>query len=73
MAKGNAQVGQAAPAEPPLQVLEGTIERFTYQNPENGYTVARLQPKGKAYEVTAVGTLAGAAVGELVRLRGYWR
>jgi len=73
VAKGNAQVGQAAPAEPPLQVLEGTIERFTYQNPENGYTVARLQPKGKAYEVTAVGTLAGAAVGELVRLRGYWR
>jgi len=59
--------------QPPLQVLEGTIERFTYRNEENGYTVARLQPRGKPYEVTAVGNLAGAAVGELVCLRGYWR
>ncbi len=62
-----------APTAVPLQSLEGTIERFTYQNAENGYTVARVQPKGKAYEVTAVGTLAGAAVGELVRLHGFWR
>jgi len=57
----------------PLQVLEGTIERFTYRNEENGYTVARLQPRGKPYEVTAVGNLAGVAVGELVRLCGHWR
>lgn len=60
-------------AEHPLQTLEGTIERFTYQNEENGYAVARLQPKAKSYEVTVVGTLSGVAVGELVRLRGYWR
>lgn len=60
-------------AQLPLQVLEGTIERFAYRNEENGYTVARVQPRGKAYEVTAVGNLAGAAVGELVRLHGYWR
>ncbi len=72
-AKGTGQGLEPAAGAPPLQTLEGTIERLTYQNPENGYTVARLQPKGKSYEVTAVGTLAGASVGELVQLHGYWR
>jgi exodeoxyribonuclease V alpha subunit len=71
--EGHLASRKPVPAELPLQTLEGTIERFTYQNEENGYTVARVQPKGKSYEVTAVGTLAGAAVGELVRLHGIWR
>ncbi len=57
----------------PLQTLEGTIERLTYQNEQNGYTVARLVPMGKAYEVTVVGSLGGVAVGELVRLQGVWK
>jgi exodeoxyribonuclease V alpha subunit len=73
LARESAQADHPASPEPPLQTLEGTLERLTYQNPENGYTVARLQPKGKSYEVTAVGNLAGAAVGELLHLRGYWR
>lgn len=54
------------------QVLEGTLERITFQNEENGYTVARLVPKGKAYEVTIIGALAGLNVGEAVRLQGTW-
>lgn len=73
MADERSAASPPAEAQPPLQLLEGTIERFTYRNEETGYTVARLQPRGKPYEVTAVGNLAGAAVGELVRLRGYWR
>ena len=56
----------------PLQDLEGTLERITFQNEENGYTVAKIVPRGKAYEVTVVGPLSGAQVGEAVRLRGYW-
>ena len=67
------RAGSTAPNEPPLQTLEGTIERLTYQNEENGYTVARLQPRGRSQEVTLVGTLGGVAVGESVRLRGYWK
>ncbi|HEX2980836.1 MAG TPA: helix-hairpin-helix domain-containing protein, partial [Anaerolineaceae bacterium] len=63
---------QATPSELPLQTLEGTIERFTFQNEENGYTIARLAPKGKNYEVTVVGVLSGVMVGESVRLRGMW-
>jgi len=56
----------------PLQTLEGTLERLTFQNEENGYTVAKLIPKGKNYEVTVVGTLTGVNPGESVRLRGVW-
>ena len=55
-----------------LQTLEGTLERLTFQNDENGYTVARLVPKGKTYEVTVVGTLSGVNVGELLHLEGVW-
>lgn len=60
------------PETPQLQTLEGTLERLTFQNEEDGYTVAKLVPKGRTYEVTVVGTLAGVNVGESVRLRGLW-
>jgi len=61
------------PAKPvPTQYLEGTLERLTFQNEENGYTVAKLIPKGKSYEVTVVGTLSGVNVGELLHLEGRW-
>jgi exodeoxyribonuclease V alpha subunit len=63
---------QTGAADQALQTLEGTIERFTYQNEENGYTVARLIPKGKNYETTVVGVLTGVMVGESVRMRGHW-
>jgi exodeoxyribonuclease V alpha subunit len=56
----------------PLQDLEGTLERITFQNEENGYTVAKVVPRGKSYEITVVGPLSGAQVGEAVRLRGVW-
>ncbi|MBN2002985.1 MAG: ATP-dependent RecD-like DNA helicase [Anaerolineae bacterium] len=56
----------------PQQTLVGVLERLTYQNDENGYTVAKLIPKGKSYEVTVVGTLTGVNVGESLRLRGVW-
>lgn len=52
--------------------LDGTIERMTFHNEENGFTVARFIPKGKKYEVTVVGTLLGVNVGESLRLMGRW-
>ena len=55
-----------------LHTLEGTLERLTFQNEENGYTVAKLIPTDKSYEVTVVGPLTGVNVGESVRLRGFW-
>ena len=60
------------PTNAPLQSLTGTLERFTFHNEENGYTVAKLVPIGKNFEVTVVGTLAGVNVGESLQLQGQW-
>jgi len=57
----------------PLQTLRGVIERITFYNEENGYTVARLAPEGKSYTVTVVGNLMGASVGESLLLEGVWQ
>ena len=55
-----------------MQTLEGVLERLTFHNEETGYTVARLVPDGKDYEVTAVGNMLGVSVGEHVRIEGDW-
>jgi exodeoxyribonuclease V alpha subunit len=54
------------------ETLIGTIERITYYNAENGYTVARLTPEGRGYTVTVVGSLLEVSPGETLRLRGQW-
>ncbi len=56
----------------PLQSLHGTIERITFYNEENGYTVARLVPEGKSYVITVIGNLMGVNVGESLALEGVW-
>ena len=39
-------------AATPTRELRGVVERITYQNPSNGYTVARLAPeRGVAYSL----------------------
>ncbi len=54
------------------QDLEGVLERITFQNEENGYTVAKVLPKGKIQPVTVIGALAGVQVGESLVLHGTW-
>ncbi len=66
-----AHLSMEAP-EQPLQQLEGNLERITFHNSENGYTVAKFCPKGKRYEVTVVGSMLGVNVGESLRLSGVW-
>lgn len=55
-----------------LQKLSGVIERITFYNEENGYTVARFVPEAKSYTVTVIGNLMGASVGESLALEGIW-
>lgn len=55
-----------------LASLTGVIERITFYNEENGYTVARFVPEGKSYTVTVIGNLMGASVGESLALQGIW-
>lgn len=53
--------------------LEGTLDRITYQSDEDGYTVGRLTPAGKRFQVTIVGKLAGVRPGETLLLEGEWQ
>ena len=55
-----------------MLTLEGAVERITYVNEQNGYTVAKLTPTGKDYLVTVVGNLPNVQPGESVRLEGVW-
>ncbi|MDQ1010682.1 exodeoxyribonuclease V alpha subunit [Streptomyces sp. V4I23] len=58
---------------PRLAVLEGVLERITYANEENGYTVARVDTgRGAGELLTVVGSLLGAQVGESLRMEGRW-
>ncbi len=55
-----------------LETLRGVVERITYHNEEDGYTVARVTPEGKDYTVTVVGPMLGINVGETIRCEGMW-
>ncbi|MEZ4709739.1 MAG: AAA family ATPase [Caldilineaceae bacterium] len=61
------------------ETLRGVVERITYHNEENGYTVAKLLPErrprhafGHEREVAIVGNMVGINVGESVELTGRW-
>jgi exodeoxyribonuclease V alpha subunit len=64
----------------PRRELRGVVERITYQNPENGYTVARLAPERAEAAptavderlVTLVGTLPDLQPGEAIVATGFW-
>ena len=57
----------------PDQEISGVIERITYQNEENGYTIARMKLEtNRGEEITLVGSLAGVNVGEALRVKGVW-
>ncbi|MEU5403263.1 ATP-dependent RecD-like DNA helicase [Streptomyces sp. NPDC005963] len=58
---------------PQLAVVEGVLERVTYANEENGYTVARVDTgRGANDLLTVVGSLLGAQPGESLRMEGRW-
>ncbi|MER5882626.1 ATP-dependent RecD-like DNA helicase [Streptomyces sp. NPDC001941] len=54
-------------------VVEGVLERITYANEENGYTIARVDTgRGAGDLLTVVGSLLGAQPGESLRMEGRW-
>jgi len=56
-----------------MDEIHGYIERITFQNADNGYTVARLKEGRKKDLTTVVGTLTSVQVGESVRCKGFWK
>ena len=55
-----------------LAELQGQIERVTYTNLENGYTIAKVKVYGRRDLVTVVGTLMSPAPGEILEMKGEW-
>jgi exodeoxyribonuclease V alpha subunit len=56
-----------------LDSIKGTLEHIVFKNEENGYTVAKLLEKGKAFSVTVVGNMIGVREGEQLTCHGSWR
>jgi len=55
-----------------LTELQGQLERITYRNEENHYTIAKLKVQGRRDLVTVVGSILTASPGEILRLKGSW-
>jgi exodeoxyribonuclease V alpha subunit len=62
-----------------METLKGSVERITYYNEENGYSVLRLRPEKKHLAasnreglVTVTGILPELAAGEYLLLKGDW-
>ena len=64
--------GPRPSAGPLSTTLEGILERVTYVNEENAWSVVKLDVPGKKDLVTVVGNLLGVQPGENLRLRGSW-
>jgi exodeoxyribonuclease V alpha subunit len=62
-----------------VDTLTGSVERITFYNPENGYSVVRLKPDqsrlpglNREGMVTVTGNLPELTAGEHLRLQGTW-
>lgn len=61
-----------------MERLSGTIERVTFYNPDNGYTVLKVTPDQRRLDaardgtVAVVGVLPELSIGESVEFTGQW-
>lgn len=56
-----------------MDQIYGHIEKITFQNPDNGYTVAKLKIAKKTDLVCVVGNMPDVQPGETVRCFGTWK
>ena len=52
--------------------LEGHLERITYFNPENHYTIAKVKTIKTHNLVTVVGSLVAVSPGQALKIKGAW-
>ncbi|MCD8123041.1 MAG: hypothetical protein LUE65_12560 [Clostridiales bacterium] len=53
--------------------LRCVVERITYQNAENGFSVIKCRAKGYNDLVTVVGSMPDVHVGSVLTMQGQWR
>lgn len=56
-----------------MDEIFGYIERITFQNPENGYTVAQLKESKSKELICIVGSMPALQPGETIRGQGLWK
>ncbi len=56
-----------------MEYLKGIVERITYSNSENGFSVIRLKTENKDELVTIVGILPSLNPGTQLMLKGDWK
>ncbi len=56
-----------------MQKIRCVVERITYQNPENGYSVLKCRVKDYSDLVPVIGNLLDANVGSVLLVEGNWK
>ena len=57
---------------PPIERLEGAIERVTFHSEESGFAVLRVKVRGQRDLITVVGQAGCVHAGEYVNCEGFW-
>ncbi|MFC1515460.1 ATP-dependent RecD-like DNA helicase [Thermodesulfobacteriota bacterium] len=52
--------------------LDGNLERITYYNEENHYTIAKLNTGPTQHPVTVIGYMPAVSPGEALKIKGSW-
>ena len=56
-----------------MEHMRCVVERITYTNTENGYTVLKVSAKNYNDLVTVVGIMPDTHVGSVLSLEGFWK
>ncbi len=56
-----------------MDPLRCVVERITYQNAENGFSVIKCRAKGFQDLVTVIGNMPDVHVGSVLTMQGQWR
>ncbi|MBN2859902.1 MAG: hypothetical protein JXK93_06540 [Sphaerochaetaceae bacterium] len=56
-----------------MDMLRCVVERITFQNEENGYSVLKCRAKGYKELLTVVGLVPAVSVGSVLSLQGLWK
>ncbi len=56
-----------------MAAIRCVVERITYQNPENGYSVLKCRVKGCADLVPVIGNMLDVTVGSVLAAEGDWK
>lgn len=56
-----------------MELLNCTIERITYKNEENGFSVLKVFQKGSRDLITVTGIFSGVHIGSVLEIKGEWK